>query len=97
MSSRTPEIRSGIEPRYPGEGNPSADLLYGIDNTYLGRALKEEIFDPYESRNLDVVPERFILDDTNHVTPIDYGYVNINYDKAFLEEAGISPPPHWRS
>ena len=73
-------------------GNPSADLLYGIDNTYLGRALKEEVFDPYESENLEVVPERFIFDDTNHVTPIDYGYVNINYDKAFLEEAGMSPP-----
>ena len=32
------------------KGNPSADLLYGLDNTYLGRALDEEIFDPYESR-----------------------------------------------
>ena len=74
------------------KGNPSADLLYGIDNTYLGRALQEEVFDTYESENLDVVPERFIFDDTNHVTPIDYGYVNINYDKAFLEEAGMSPP-----
>ena len=74
------------------KGNPSADLLYGIDNTYLGRALEEEIFDPYKSKNLDSVPDHLILDDTNHVTPIDYGYVNLNYDKAFLEDAGVSPP-----
>ena len=74
------------------KGNPSADLLYGIDNTFLGRALDEGIFDPYESDNLSVVPEHLILDDSHHVTPIDFGYVNLNYDKAYLEEAGMSPP-----
>ena len=86
------------------KGNPSADLLYGIDNTYLGRALDEEIFDPYESGNLRVVSDHLILDETNHVTPIDYGYVNLNFDKAYLEEAGMAPPatleelttPQWR-
>ena len=26
------------------KGNPSADLLYGVDNTYLGRGLDEDIF-----------------------------------------------------
>jgi thiamine transport system substrate-binding protein len=74
------------------KGNPSADLLYGVDNTYLGRALDEEIFEEYESKLLDKVPSRFQFDDTNHVTPIDYGYVNLNYDIAALEAAGMSPP-----
>ena len=74
------------------KGNPSADLLYGIDNTYLGRALAEEIFDTYEPPLLARVPDRFILDDTYHVIPINYGYVNLNYDKAFLEDAGLAPP-----
>jgi thiamine transport system substrate-binding protein len=87
------------------KGNPSADLLYGIDNTYLGRALDEEIFDSYESKMLDKVPDRFTLDDTNHVTPIDFAYVNLNFDKAFLDDAGIQAPttleeltqPKWKS
>ena len=74
------------------KGNPSADLLYGIDNTYLGRALDQEIFDTYEPDLLDTVPARFILDDTGHVTPINYGYVNLNYDVAALAELGLSPP-----
>ena len=74
------------------KGNPSADLLYGIDNTYLGRALDEEIFDTYKSDLLDLVPDRYRLDDSNHVTPIDYGYVNLNYDVAFLAANGMSPP-----
>lgn len=74
------------------KGNPSADLLYGVDNTYLGRALDEEIFDEYESDLLDKVPSLFQLDQTNHLTPIDYGYVNLNYDIAALEAAGMNPP-----
>lgn len=74
------------------KGNPSADLFYGVDNTYLGRALDEGIFVKYESDNLEFVPDRFILDDSYHVTPIDYGYVNLNYDKAYLEANGLQPP-----
>lgn len=74
------------------KGNPSADLFYGVDNTYLGRALDEGIFQEYESPNLEFVPERFHMDPSNHVTPIDYGYVNLNYDKAYLEENGLQPP-----
>lgn len=86
------------------KGNPSADLFFGVDNTYLGRALDEGIFVPYQSPNLAFVPERFIMDPSFHVTPIDYGYVNLNYDKAFLAAEGLEPPtsleeltePQWR-
>ena len=74
------------------KGNPSADLFFGVDNTYLGRALDEGIFQEYESPNLEFVPEQFHMDPSNRVTPIDYGYVNLNYDKAYLEENGLHPP-----
>ena len=74
------------------KGNPSADLLYGIDNTYLSRALDAGIFDKYRPDALENIPSQFILDDTHHVTSIDYGYVNLNYDKLFLQQAGLTPP-----
>ena len=74
------------------KGNPSADLFYGVDNTYLGRALAEGIFEKYESDNISFVPDHLILDPDFYVTPIDYGYVNLNYDKAYLEENGLNPP-----
>ena len=74
------------------KGNPSADLLYGIDNTYLGRALDENIFDAYKPELLSKIPEILRLDPTNHVTPIDYGYVTLNYDKDYLSKAGLVPP-----
>jgi thiamine transport system substrate-binding protein len=86
------------------KGNPSADLLYGIDNTYLTRALKEDIFVAYESDLLKNVPDQYVLDKTFHVSPVDYGYVNINYDKEYLEQNSLSPPtsleeltePQWK-
>ena len=74
------------------KGNPSADVLYGIDNTYLTRALREGIFVAYESPLLAKVPKHLVLDDTFHVSPVDYGYVNINYDKEYLASNGLTPP-----
>ena len=86
------------------KGNPSGDLLYGVDNTFLSRALEAEIFIKYESSRMKDVPSQFVLDDTFHVSPVDYGYVNINYDIAYLEENGLAVPksleeltqPEWK-
>ena len=74
------------------KGNPSGDLLYGVDNTFLSRALREEIFIKYKSGQINNIPAQFILDDTFHVSPVDYGYVNINYDIAYLDDKGLTPP-----
>ena len=74
------------------KGNPSGDLLYGVDNTFLSRAIREEIFIQYKSGQVDNIPAQFILDDTFHVSPVDYGYVNINYDIAYLDDKGLAPP-----
>jgi thiamine transport system substrate-binding protein len=60
--------------------NPVADVLFGIDDSFLSRAFDEGIFDPYESPLLADVPERLQLDPENRVTPIDYGDVCVNYD-----------------
>ena len=74
------------------KGNPSADLLYGIDNTSLALALDEGIFEEYRPSLMDQVPARFVLDTSGHVTSIDYGFVNLNYDIAYLIEHGLTPP-----
>ena len=60
-------------------GNPLGDVMFGVDNTFLARALKAELFEPYESPNLAEVPDEFKLDSEHRVTPIDYGDVCINY------------------
>lgn len=76
---------------------PTADLLYGIDNTFLGRALDEEIFIEYESPMLDKVPSEYQLDSSNHVMPVDFGFVALNYQIAWFEENGVAPPTNLES
>ena len=72
--------------------NPPADVLYGIDNTFLGRALAEGIFEAYISPALESIPEAFILDPLSRALAVDYGDVCINYDKPYLEKKGLLPP-----
>ncbi|MEQ8718182.1 MAG: thiamine ABC transporter substrate-binding protein [Acidimicrobiales bacterium] len=69
--------------------DPVADVVFGIDNTFLARVLGEDLFTPYESPRLDVVDESLVLDPDHRVTPIDYGDVCINYWIEGLE----GPPP----
>jgi thiamine transport system substrate-binding protein len=73
-------------------GNPQGDVLFGVDNTFLSRALNAEIFIPYQSPNLENVHESFIIDESHQVTPIDYGDVCINYDIAYFEENDLEIP-----
>ncbi|HBY94360.1 MAG TPA: thiamine ABC transporter substrate-binding protein [Chloroflexi bacterium] len=72
--------------------NPLADAFFGVDNTFLGRALENDLFVPYNAQGLDAVPEKFQLDPQHRVTPIDYGDVCLNYDKSFFKEKSLAPP-----
>lgn len=72
--------------------NPQGDVLYGVDNTFLSRALDAEIFTPYESPLLENVPEAFRLDEENRVTPVDFGDVCLNYDLAYFDENDLPLP-----
>lgn len=71
---------------------PLADVFYGVDNTFLSRALDSDIFDSYASPNLVNVPDEFQLDLKNRATPVDYGDVCINYSKAFFDKNGLALP-----
>jgi thiamine transport system substrate-binding protein len=71
---------------------PLADVLFGVDNTFLSRALEGDIFEPYESPALSEIPNQFRLDDSNRALPVDYGDVCINYDKAYFAENNLAVP-----
>lgn len=74
------------------KGNPLADVFYGVDNTFLSRALAEEIFEPYDSPLLASIPETFRLDPKNGALPVDYGDVCLNYDRAYFTQKGLAAP-----
>jgi len=71
---------------------PLADVLYGVDNTFLSRALEQEIFDSYSSVWLSAINDDFELDPTHRVLPVDFGDVCLNFDLAYFEEHGIPTP-----
>jgi thiamine transport system substrate-binding protein len=74
------------------KGAPLGDVLYGVDNTFLSRALDADIFTPYESPLLENIPAAFDVDAEHRVTPIDYGDVCLNYDVAYFEEHDLAAP-----
>ncbi|MCC7362141.1 MAG: thiamine ABC transporter substrate-binding protein [Anaerolineales bacterium] len=73
-------------------GQPLADVFYGVDNTFLSRALQENLFEPYNSPLLSAIPDEFELDDQHRALPVDYGDVCLNYDIAYFGERGLTPP-----
>jgi thiamine transport system substrate-binding protein len=73
-------------------GNPQGDVLFGVDNNLLSRALEGDLFDAYEPAALESMDEEYILDPEHRATPIDHGEVCLNYDKAWFAERGIEPP-----
>jgi thiamine transport system substrate-binding protein len=72
--------------------NPLADVIYGVDNTFLSRALDGDILEPYQSPALADIPDSLKLDPTFLMSPVDYGDVCLNYDKAWFREKGLAPP-----
>lgn len=74
------------------KNNPLADVFYGIDNTFLSRALKAGIFISYKSPLLKDIPPGLKLDSHNRLLPVDFGDVCINYDKNWFRKKGIQPP-----
>ena len=82
--------------------NPQADVVVGIDNSYLQKAISENVLEPYRPSNADVIP-KWIIDDFDpsfHLTPYDYGAIAIVYKKDELK----NPPktfedllkPEWK-
>jgi len=71
---------------------PLADVFFGVDTTFLTRALQEEIFEPYESPMLSSIPAEFRLDPGNRALPVDFGDVCINYDRDWFSSHALAVP-----
>jgi thiamine transport system substrate-binding protein len=71
---------------------PLADVLYGIDNTFLSRALAAGIFEPYTSSALEAVPPDLLLDPEHRVTPIDTADVCLNIDREAFADSALPLP-----
>jgi thiamine transport system substrate-binding protein len=72
--------------------NPLADVFFGVDNTFMGRALAADLFEPYDSPLLPEINDSLKLDDSLRLLPVDYGDVCLNYDRNWFAQRPLRPP-----
>jgi thiamine transport system substrate-binding protein len=73
--------------------NPQGDVLFGVDNTLLSRALDNGLFQPYEPKGSDAILPEYRADQAKHrVTPVDTGDICVNYDKKYFADRKLAPP-----
>ncbi|KAA3641377.1 MAG: thiamine ABC transporter substrate-binding protein [Armatimonadetes bacterium] len=71
--------------------NPIADVIYGVDNTFISRAIDNDLFVSHRASGIENVSE-LLLVDGDLATPIDYGDVCVNYHMEGLENRDVPIP-----
>ncbi|HVM46324.1 MAG TPA: thiamine ABC transporter substrate-binding protein, partial [Candidatus Thermoplasmatota archaeon] len=68
------------------KGDPTFDVIYGIDNILWARAVEEGVFEPYRPLLADRIDPAYLFfeGDVWHATPVDHGFIGINVDEARL-------------
>ncbi len=64
---------------------PVADVVIGLDNSMLSRAVEAGVLEAYKSPKLETVPEELVFDSSFFLLPYDYGHFAICYDSAALK------------
>jgi thiamine transport system substrate-binding protein len=68
--------------------NPVADVVFGIDNVLAGKAQAAQVLDPLESPAAGASKISLAAG----LVPVDYGYVTVNFDKAWFAKKGLALP-----
>lgn len=63
---------------------PLGDAFFGVDNTFLTRALDAKVFTKYRPKAVTTVDPALDLDPTGHATPVDFGDVCLNVDRQYF-------------
>jgi thiamine transport system substrate-binding protein len=72
-------------------GDPQGDVFFGVDDSYLSRAIDGDVFDAYRSPELDAV-DTANAPPADEVTPIDHGEECVNVDRGWFAQRGLAPP-----
>jgi len=71
------------------KARPIADVVYGIDNTLLPRALAAGVIEPYAG---PAAQRMSVATLEAGAVPVDYGFVTLNIDKAWFAKSGLALP-----
>lgn len=78
-------------------GNPEGDVMWGVDNALLARAVADDVFEPYVAAGIAdgsvaITDELLGLVPNGEATPVDFGDVCVNYDIGWFADRGLQPP-----
>ena len=76
---------------YLERNNPRADVVIGLDATYLPRIEADNLLEPYEPSGIENIDPQHLIDPRMRAIPFDYGHITLNYDSWALPE----PPRSW--
>lgn len=67
------------------KGDPTFDIIYGVDNILWTKAAQEDVFQPYKPRFAERIEPAYVFGgDKWLATPVDHGYIGVNVDEAKL-------------
>ena len=72
--------------------NPIADVVFGIDNVLAAKALGAQVLDAYDGPLAKPGSNPSSVNLPAGLVPVDYGYVMLNYDKAWFAKRGLALP-----
>ena len=68
---------------------PIADVVFGIDNALVSKAVAANVLEAYAG---PAATRAAVVPLPGPVVAVDYGYVNLNYDKAWFAKSGLALP-----
>nr|WP_315463527.1 thiamine ABC transporter substrate-binding protein [uncultured Rhodoferax sp.] len=71
------------------KANPIADVVYGIDNALAPKALAAGVL---ETSSAAAATRKPVAELPAPLVPVDYGYVTLNYDKAWFAKNSLALP-----
>ena len=71
--------------------DPKADVVIGLDTTYMTAALETELFRSYRPESSDLLRSDLVVDDEYRLVPYDWGHIVLNYNSEMLPD----PPQSW--
>lgn len=79
------------------KAQPIADVVFGVDNALVVKAMAANVLDPYTgpaSQRAAVVSVGSAIGGllSGGFLPVDYGYVTLNYDRAWFAKQGLALP-----
>lgn len=75
------------------KGDPTFDIIYGVDNILWTKAVQEGVFEPYKPVLASRITPGYVFFDPAgawYATPVDHGYIAVNVDERKLNASVAS-------